>query len=79
MHRQRPGNRHPLLLAAGKTARIGRLFAAQPHFGQQGPCALFRAGLGLAFYDDRTFNNIFQYRTVREQIEVLKHEPHLLA
>ncbi len=33
----------------------------------------------LTLDDNRPFNDVFQYRTMREQVEILEHEPHMLA
>ncbi|RMV09252.1 hypothetical protein ALP17_112272 [Pseudomonas savastanoi] len=74
LHRQRPCNRHALLLAAGEECRvlIGNAFR-QPDFFQVLARASLGFGLGNAQYPARCHGDVFQHGHVRPQVEVLKH------
>jgi hypothetical protein len=78
VHRQRPGNRHALLLAAGQARRelVGLL--RNTDLFQQ------RQGLGLALlaalaHDLLRQAEVFQHGHVREQVEVLEHHADFAA
>ncbi|MCY1436768.1 hypothetical protein D9M71_529030 [compost metagenome] len=78
-HRQRAGDRHPLLLAAGKLRRIVIQLVAQADHLQQlhGPFA----GLVARQAEDlhRRFHHVLQRAHVREQVEALEHHADLAA
>ena len=74
-HRERPGDRHPLLLAARELVRVGRELAAEADPGEQlagGGVGLLPAG-AAAWPPARRPRS--QHRHVREQLEALEHEP----
>ena len=79
LHRQRPHDRHTLLLSTGKLLRIGLRLVLKPN-----PFEKFK-GFGLSLVarhlPDKTRGerNIVQYGKVREEVEMLKHHPHLAA
>ncbi len=72
-HRQRAGDRHPLLLAARQPRRIGVAFVGEVDLDQK----LLGDGDGLvarhALHPKRRLDQVFQHRHVRPQIEVLEH------
>ena len=76
---QRPGDRDPLLLAPGELARVGAGLVGQPDAGEQlvGQCE----GVGPAGGPgrDRRGGDVVAHRHVREQVEVLEHEPDATA
>jgi hypothetical protein len=77
-HRQRPGNRHALLLAAGKAPRVGVFLARQADPGQQLRPRATASARDLLDHD-RAFDDVFQRGAMGEQVEVLEHEAHVLA
>src|SRR4051812_8440561 len=72
-HRQRAGDRHPLLLAAGELVRVVVHAVAQAHSAQQ----FLPAGTGLALVDaldpHRRLGHVLQGGHVREEVEALEH------
>ncbi len=77
--RQRAGNGDALLLAAGEVTRPGIGFIAQPYHIQQAVGVLNSLFFSEFFMRDGRFNQIFQHREVRKEIEVLKHVPNVDA
>ncbi len=79
VHRQGPGDRDTLLLAAGQLRRIrGGLFR-QPHLIQQIRCPCHSIRLLDALHVDRRLDDVLQRRAVREQVEVLEHHADVAA
>ena len=72
VHRQRPGDRHPLLLAAGELRRVGVGLVGQAHPLQVVPRDPL--GLGLAAPQHPALGELTfsQHRQVREQVELLE-------
>ena len=68
-----------LLLLPRQTARIAGLFPRQPDFSDQFARARRRVLFRFTFYNDRSFNNVLQHRTVREEIKDLENEADMLA
>ena len=73
LHGQRPGNGHPLLLAAGQAGRHGMGFFGQAHLLQQ------RHGFGLRLFPGNTAHlaradgDVVNHRQVGKQVERLEH------
>src|SRR6202171_244081 len=78
-HRQRPRDRHALLLATGKPVWIVIFLAGKADSRQQCARALARLGTRLAFYVNRTLDHVLGRRAVREKIESLKHHRNLFT
>ena len=79
LHRQRPRDRHPLLLPAGQLTRVALRLVAESHALQEFHRALPHLGLRLAADLDRRLHDVFQRRHVREQVEALEHHADVLA
>ncbi|MNJ32708.1 hypothetical protein D3C77_273810 [compost metagenome] len=79
LHCQGAGNCHPLLLATGQLARVGRFFACQTDFGQQLHAQCDGLFTRCLLDHQGAFNNVLQCRAMGEQVEVLEHEADLLA
>ncbi|MNV70157.1 hypothetical protein D3C71_1631030 [compost metagenome] len=79
LHRERPGNGDPLLLAAGELRRISILFVLKANRTQQlhGYPLCFRRWLLLHL--DRCERNVLQHGFMRKQVKLLEDHPHLLA
>ena len=79
VHLQRAGDGHALLLAAGELARIGVGLVAEAHLLER----LARGRLDLRavalLHADGRIHNVFEYRVVREEIELLKNEAEIVA
>ncbi|EMF03274.1 hypothetical protein F518_22560 [Serratia marcescens VGH107] len=73
VQRQRARDGDALLLAAGEVARIGIRLVAQPDGIQQLIGHRLRPFAGVNFVHHRRFDDVFQHRQVREQVEVLEH------
>ena len=74
-HGQCPGDRDPLLLAAGQLPRIGVRAVRQPDAGQQLQGSLAGLGHRQAQHVDGGFHHVAGRRQVREQLEVLEDHP----
>ena len=79
VHRQRTGDGHALLLAAGQLGRIGIGLARQPDPVEQIAGPFQRLGLALAFDPDGRLDHVLQGGAVWEQVEVLKHHADVAA
>ena len=71
--RERAGDPHPLLLAAGQLGRVGVRLVAQPHLVEQGQPALAGGRHRLALGVHRPLDDVLQRRAVREQVVGLEH------
>src|ERR1043165_845491 len=78
-HRQRPRDRHALLLAAGKPVRVVVLPAGQADAQQQCARPLDCLGTGLVLHIDRALDHVLERGAVRKKIEALKHHRDLFA
>ncbi|MNP08724.1 hypothetical protein D3C76_1008040 [compost metagenome] len=76
-HRQRPGNRHALLLATGQLRRVMLELVAQANHLQQLGCPFARLGRLHAQHLDRGLDHVLQGTHVREQVETLEHHADL--
>jgi hypothetical protein len=72
-HRQRACDRHALLLAARKLARIGVDLLGQPDAFQHRMSALGHLRARLPLHADRPLDDVLQHGHVGEQVEVLEH------
>ena len=79
LHRQRAGNGHTLLLAAGEFRRIMMRALGQADFRQQIFRLLLCRLLAGATYPQRAKHHVFQRRQVREQVKLLEHHPGFLT
>ena len=79
VHRQCPGDRHPLLLAAGQLRRVGVGLLRKPDLVQQVAGPLHRLVLLDALHVDRRLDDVLQRRAVREEVEVLEHHADVAA
>jgi hypothetical protein len=79
IHGQRPGDRHPLLLAAGQLRRDLVGLGADAHPVQQFAGAPLGIGLGLLAHLDRPQGDVLQHRFVREQVEALEDHADVAA
>ena len=79
LHRQCPGNRDTLLLAAGKLRRIAPMLVGKPYASKQFHRALPCLRERYPFHPDRRLDNVLQGGHMREQIEVLEHHADALA
>jgi len=74
LHRQRPGNRHPLLLAAGEKRRVLIGDARrQANLVQITAGAVFRFLFAATEHPARGHGDVFQHGHVAPQVEVLEH------
>ena len=73
LHRQRAGNRHPLLLPAGKLVWIIIAPLIQPDLVQQRRRAFHRLGLRHLQHLGRRLNQVLHHAHVLPQIEILEH------
>src|ERR1700682_4242710 len=78
-HRQRPRDRHALLLATGKPVWVIMFLAGKADSRQQCARALARLGTRLAFYVNRTLDHVLERRAMRKKIESLKHHRNLFT
>ena len=78
-HRQRTGNRHPLLLATGQLLGVGVKLVRQPDFVQH----LRRQRTGVAaggfLHHLAGQHHVFAHAQVRKQVELLEHHAHFQA
>ena len=80
VHGQRPGNGHPLLLAAGDLPGLGVDVGRHAHLFQIVSCACARASSRLRFSTLHLADHaVFQHRHIVEQIEGLEHHAHMGA
>ena len=79
VHRQRTGDRHTLLLAAGKLCRVGFGLFGQPHAIQQVQRTLLGLGFRCLFQFHRGQHHIAHDVQVVEQVEVLEHHTDVLT
>ncbi|MCY1418361.1 hypothetical protein D9M71_339180 [compost metagenome] len=68
-----------MLLAAGQAPRVGVFLARQANLGQQASAQFDGLLAGRLLDDHRALDHVIQGSAVREQVEVLEHEPGLLA
>src|SRR5665647_2841588 len=73
LHRERPGDRDPLLLAAGQVRRIVVGPIGEADAGQELARLLLHACPGQSLHPDRRLHHVLQRRHVREQVEALEH------
>ncbi|EKU46918.1 6-pyruvoyl-tetrahydropterin synthase [Brevibacterium casei S18] len=71
-HRQRPGDRHPLLLTAGEPGRVLVGLLAQPDAVEQRPGICDRLVLRLPQHVDRGFDDVLEHGHVGEEVELLE-------
>ena len=79
VHRQRAGDRDPLLLSAGKLPRIRMELVLQPYLRQLFGGTRARRPLGRALHRDQSFHDVLEHGHVREQVELLEHHAHSRA
>ena len=78
LHRQRPGDRHALLLAAGQRHRVGVELVAEADAVEQLASRAARASPRSTLGDlDRRQRHVLERGHVREQVEVLEDHPDL--
>ena len=77
VHGQRPGDRHPLLLATRQLPRVGVSLLRDPHPGQLAGGDLGRLGPAAAADLALRQRDVLEDRQVREEVELLEHHPHL--
>ena len=77
--RQRPGNRHALLLATRQRRRPGVGLLRQPNLVEQCSGALTRLGERPFLHGDEPFHDVLDRCAVREKLEVLEHHAGLAA
>ena len=73
VHRQRPGDRHALLLAAGEVRRVGVHLVGQPDLLQVPAGDLDGLGLAAPVHPLLGDGEVAQHGQVREQVERLEH------
>ncbi len=73
LHRQRPRDRDPLLLAAGELGRVAVGLVGQPDLGELLAADRERFVLLQLLDPDRRLDDILQRGHMREEVEVLKH------
>lgn len=78
-HRQRPRNRHTLLLSAGHVGGHMVAYMGKAHFLKQVSCTfLYSSTPGVAI-DNHRHHDIFEGREGRNKVVLLKHEPDCMA
>ncbi len=79
LHRQRPGDRDALLLAARQRRRVLPRLVGEPDLAQQLGSAGLRRAARHAEHGERTDRDVAQNREMGEELEILEHHPHALA
>jgi len=75
LHRQRPGDRDTLLLAAGELRRVAPRACRQGRRARAAPWPPRSPGLGHAANQARRLDHVLECRLVREQVEALEDHP----
>ena len=75
LHGHRPGDRHPLLLAAGKLRRISVGAVGQADAGQEADAPLVGVAAGKLQHAAGRLDDVLQRRQVGKQLEILKDHP----
>ena len=73
LHRERAGDRRPLLLPAREMGREVVVLVLQPDLLQQGPRPLHRFAPGQLEHVDGRLDDVLQHRQMRPQVELLEH------
>src|SRR5439155_27002624 len=76
-HRERAGNRNPLLLPAGELRWMDIGLVGEPDLRQQRATALPRRGRRLLLHIEWPFDDVLERRAMRKQVEALEHHRHL--
>jgi hypothetical protein len=77
-HRQRPRNRHPLLLSTRELVWVGPHLRAETNPFQQTLREILDFGRRSLVRERRTKTDVLHGGHVRKEIELLEHDPHLL-
>ena len=75
IHGHGTGDGHALLLTARQVARHHRLLVRQPHASQKLAATSERLVLRHLLHADERIGDVLQHGVVREQVEILEHEP----
>ena len=73
LHRERPGDPHPLLLAPGEADRIDVRLVDETHLREQPLGAFARLAFRKTEHDHRAFHDVLGRRSVRPEVQELEH------